>query len=584
MFDKNLCVILTILACLVFKNGESSSPQTTLAQTLEEEYQQGSISEAQYVAYQLMGIQNSPALPERYRSLPRPVTQLGTGLVAEALTLFDAADPADRELLQSVLDRPTNLPYSALSPDSLFRIHYALEGSNAAADAFIVQAGIAYDSAYHLLVDVMGYPPPPLDNVDGPQYDVYVYDIGDYGYTTPESPAPSAAFPYAYTSFIQMDNDFTSTYTKGIDGMRVTAAHEFFHTVQVGMRNFTTTELDSRWFYEACATWMEDVACEEVNDYLQYLSNYFANLHRSLRTFNGIHEYGASIFFHMLEKKYGADIVLQMWKKFSVNELYASLDAALRAKGSSLAMELADHMVWNYFTGDRADPVQYYPEGADYPQVKPHLVQELQKTIGFSDDTQLLSARYVQIEPQDFGDLTITPEFFTPANWLYAVVCQPLGLAPEVVQNSGNATALILGVSASQTILLISTNVSVPRNDMANTTEQYQYSLTLGKSEGLKSGITRIFPNPFLPDIHTSGLRIDVRLLKRIRELTLYIMNESGAIVWNSHIQFNSEKNGDLSFFWDGKTNDGELVTACIYYIYVNAGQEIAPAKVAVIR
>lgn len=584
MLNEKLCAILILLGCLSFKNGQGSSPQATLAQTLDEEYQQGSISEAQYVSYQLMGIQNSTQLPEPFRSLPRPLTRLGTGLAGKARSLVDSAAPADRKLLQTVLDRPTTLPYAALSPDSLFRIHYALEGTNASADAFILQTGIAYDQAYHLMVDVLGYPPPPPDNVDGPYYDVYVYNIGDYGYSTPESPAPSTVFPDAYTSYIQMDNDFVSTYTRGIDGMRVTAAHEFFHMVQIGMRNFTTSELDSRWFYETCATWMEDVACEEVNDYTQYLPSYFANLHRSLRAYNGLHEYGASVFFHMLEKKYGADIILQMWEKFANNELYTSIDSVLRANGSSFALELADHMVWNYFTGERADPSAYYPEGADYPEVEPHLVQELQKTIGFSDETQLLSARYVQIKPQDFGNLSILPEFSTPTNWLYAAISQPLGLTPEVIQSSGNTTAMLSGVSAAHTVTLITVNVSVPRNDMANTTERYQYSLTLGESEGLASGIKRVFPNPFRPDIFTSGMRIDVRLIKRTRDLSLYIMNESGMVVYRSDVEFDAEKNGDLSFFWDGKTNEGESVTAGIYYIYVNAGQEISPAKVAVLR
>jgi hypothetical protein len=586
MLKKNPTIFLILLTCLAFKNGQTSSTQTTLAQTLDEQFRHGSISAAQHVAYQLMGIQNSASLPEAYRSLPRPVTRLGSGLVAEALSLMDVSSPADRRLLQVVLDRPTNLPFSALSPDSLFRIHYALEGTNASADAFIVQTGIAYDQAYHLIVDVMGYPPPPPDHVWGPEYDVYVYNIGDYGYSTPESPAPSSDFPYAYTGFIQMDNDFISTYTKGVDGMRVTAAHEFFHIVQFGMRNYPTTELDSRWFYEACATWMEDVACEEVNDYLQYLPHYFANLHRSLRTFNGIHEYGASVFFHMLEKKYGEQIVLQMWKKFAADEMYHALDFVLRENGNSLAMALADHMIWNYFTSERADPAQYYPEGADYPEVEPHLNQELQKTLGFSDETQLLSARYVQIDLQNFGDLSIVPQLTAPANWLYAVISQPLGLVPQVVQCAGNTTMLLPGLSAAHAVTLIMVNVSMPRNDIAATAESYQCSLTLGESEGLVSGIKRVFPNPFLPDNSSSpeGLRIDVRLIKKVKELTLFLLNEGGSVIWNSHIQFDTEKNGDLSFFWDGNADNGDPAAPGIYYIYVNAGQKIAPAKVAILR
>ncbi len=225
--------------------------------------------------------------------------------------------------------------------------------------------------------------------------------------------------------------------------------------VQLGMRNFTTSELDSRWFFEACASWIEDVAYDDVNDYLQYLPSYFARLDRSLRTFDGIHEYGAGLFFHMLEKKYGYQLIRRLWETFARNELYESFENVLSAQGSSLALELTDHMLWNYFTGRRADP-HGYPEAADYPELVPPLTQSVEKTISFREETELLSARYVRIEPQDFGDLTVSYSYDNPKNWNAAAVFQPSGGPYEVI--TCNDGVLISDVNASTEIVLIAVN------------------------------------------------------------------------------------------------------------------------------
>lgn len=572
---------ILLICCAV---GIAETQHVSLHHKLQEDMGSGAITRAEYLAYQLLAIQNSPELPQRYEPLNIEYERHATGLVAEAVSLLPTLPDNQQQLLKQALSRPSNLPLSIVSPSGRFRLHYTDSGYDAADEAFLLESAKAYDDAYELIVEELGYPVPPVDPVAGPEWDVYVSNLGNYGYSTPENAAPTERYPHGVTSFIQMDNDFNSTYTKGLDGMRVTAAHEFFHTVQLGMRNFPSTKLDSRWLYEATATWMEDVAYESVNDYLQYLPHYFSTLHRPFYTFNGLHEYGLSIFFHMLEEKYGADIVRRLWEEFAIQEQFEALENVLRSQGSSFAMELTDHMVWNYFTGMRADTTQFYPEGRAYPLVEPHANIYIEKTAGVADEAALLGAKYINVQPDGFGTLTLTPDFPKPQEWMYAVVNQPLGREAQVYTTSGSRNLVLPQVSPTNTIYLMPVCITVPTSDATNVTEELEFLLTLGDVSNFEPKIQAVFPNPFRPPEHPQGLRIDVRLTEKTQEMTLIVLKENGQEVFREFMPFESEQYGDLSVYWDGRSSAGDLVSSGVYLIYIQAGQEIKPAKVALIR
>ncbi len=200
-----------LLFCLVLY-GAATAAESRL-QAVEEAEGAGALTRSESVAYRLLSLRNSPLLPASFRGLPQPVSRLGTGLAVEARLLLETAHGSERLLLQQALDRPTHLPYYLISPSGRFRIHYHREGEEAATEEFVVAAAEACDHAYSLIVEEMGYPPPPDDPVDGPEYDVYLYNIIDYGFTTPETTVPRPGYPLGCTSFIQMDNDFVSTYS-----------------------------------------------------------------------------------------------------------------------------------------------------------------------------------------------------------------------------------------------------------------------------------------------------------------------------------------------------------------------------------
>ena len=79
----------------------------------------------------------------------------------------------------------------AISPSGHFYIHYDITG-NAAPDLtdsnsndipdYVDEVSMIADSAYHVLVDVLGYNEEPFDGEGG--YDIYIMSFGDgvYGY------------------------------------------------------------------------------------------------------------------------------------------------------------------------------------------------------------------------------------------------------------------------------------------------------------------------------------------------------------------------------------------------------------------
>ena len=60
--------------------------------------------------------------------------------------------------------------------------------------------------------------------------------------------------------------------TKGINAARVTVAHEFHHAIQLGNYSYRDSDL---FFYELTSTSMEEFVFNSVNDYYNYLTDYF---------------------------------------------------------------------------------------------------------------------------------------------------------------------------------------------------------------------------------------------------------------------------------------------------------------------
>jgi hypothetical protein len=157
------------------------------------------------------------------------------------------------------------------SPSGRFEIHFALTGFHAVDPKddnrngipdYIDETARTFDRLWELQVDQLGYRPPISDGDE--YYDIYIQRLGGqsvYGWAYQDA----GTLEITTSSYIVIDKNFTDNIyaTRGLNGLHVTAAHEFFHAVQFA------------YYANANATWMEDIAYGQINDYYQYLPQFF---------------------------------------------------------------------------------------------------------------------------------------------------------------------------------------------------------------------------------------------------------------------------------------------------------------------
>ncbi len=293
----------------------------------------------------------------------------GFGSAAEVFIHFNEFTESQQRTLKVLNERPLT-DASIVSPSGFFRIHYYSTGN------FVPQYDLnefakALDSSYNFEVNHLGYPPPPDDTQQGvlpdsaggdSRYDVYVVPMGNfYGETffeTQIGPEPR------FTSFIKVDYKFGSGfYTHGIDAARVTAAHEFHHSIQVGNYIYRDADL---FFYELTSTSMEEFVFNSVNDYYGYMNDYFRNTERAFGENSG---YNIAIWNIYMKDRFGFSIIKTQWEKMPEMRAINAINSSLFDKGTSFGNELNKFGIWTFFTGYRAVPGQYFGEAANYPVI-----------------------------------------------------------------------------------------------------------------------------------------------------------------------------------------------------------------------
>jgi hypothetical protein len=271
--------------------------------------------------------------------------------------------------------RPTRTA-SSTSASGRFQIHYNTTGTHAvgAVDAnangipdYVDETAKAFEETWSRQITELGYGEPPSDG-DG-VYDIVISSLGTqsvYGFTWPIG--SDTIIP----SYIEVDNNFTDAnvyFTQGLDGLKVTAAHEFFHAIQFGYY----ADFGAAWWQEMSATWMEDVVYPDINDFYAYLPSRLNDPEASLDYFAGgsAHPFGGAIFAHYIEQVYGISAVRTAWETLKAlsPKTYRLSDIDQGMPGGSFANVFPRYAVWNYLTDTRARP-SYYSEAADFQSVK----------------------------------------------------------------------------------------------------------------------------------------------------------------------------------------------------------------------
>jgi hypothetical protein len=555
-------------------------------QNLYQDYKSGKIEYHQYLINSMHSLYQRDQADQTHQIEDFQYEKCGTPIILQAFSHLDELPPLEKATIQSYFVRP-KLPRTYISASGLFKIHYADSGNSAVdpTDAnsnnlpdYIEEAAKALDYSYKLIVDTLGYKKPPTDDgIDGTEYDLYFINLGTYGQTTPENLI--SRNPASYSSYMEINNRFGSGFvTKGVDAVRVTCAHEFFHMVQLG---YIYRENDL-FFFEMSSTWMEDVAYDHINDYLAYLRSFFRDPAVAFNTFNGSHEYGACIWNHLLEKKFGRDIIKSIWDFMLRYEALPAMDYALINKGSSLKQEMESFSIWNFFTGRRSDPVAYYPEGAFYPELDFRRTQSFQNDISLVDSIPSRATAYYY-----FQDAENNRNFALVLANVSSTTDQNTKKTPyqlDVFSNPINSKQL--PIDKNLYVQLTSADLEVWRGNAIILYTGSRKIEAFGSNKSTTLPEVRLFPNPFIAG-QDPELKIEFKLEKR-EWVELSILSMHGQMIRKiripgiipGYLESGYHPEGE----WDGKNDAGDYVGSGVYLACIKSDSFVKYQKFSLIR
>lgn len=462
---------------------------------------------------------------------------------------------------------------SVLSASGHFMLHYDREGRHAVPPQdiegngipdYVDSAAVYLDKAWQVEIAELGFrPPPDQDGNALSVYPIYFTNFGYYGLTTFSEIDIPALPGLNYTSYIELHNNYESTifFSKGLEGLKVTAAHEFNHAIQLGYNLWLE---DSDYFsdlylMEMTSTWLEDYVFDEVNDYIFYLDyggetrSFFKNLFSiSFTSVSNYDAYANSLFFHLVEKRYGSSFVVQLWEKIMEEVGFAALQSTLAEYGSSFAEIQNIYAGWLYFTGTRTVAGAYFPEAALYPETEINQGRE---------------ALDLGLEKLAMRQIKIYPEYD-----------QLLGIRITSSNNQGKFSHIInntelLSVVSFNTEQTIAANKNKPlivvlSNPTAEKVMDLDYTM---QPKSVSPG-----PNPII--VTTTEERIYFKNVPAHSKVSIFNLN--GALIEELNLRDDSADHAT----WDMRDQFGKRVASGIYLYHLRSGSFETLGKFAVIR
>ncbi len=227
-----------------------------------------------------------------------------------------------------------------------FRIHYTLEGDDAATEAYIERVAETIEAVYQVQINELGWPLPPSDGNRGgdDRMDVYITNLlsefegTELGFASQEyppgdNPNTIAVETNAVPGYLVLDNDYDlgNSDADARRILRATAAHELHHVLQFG---FDQSEPHG-WYYEATSTYMETITLPPDQDATGYMQSIFDypeicfGAQGDADPTGGQLMYGWWSFMDMLENLIGPDFLLDLWAEIAIAERWTPLETIL---------------------------------------------------------------------------------------------------------------------------------------------------------------------------------------------------------------------------------------------------------------
>ncbi len=481
--------------------------------------------------------------------------------------------------LQILQDRPSTQKSIVVGN---FCVHYDTSGFYAAAlldsvyqkipgsaDQFADSVAAIANYCEDVESRILGYAPSPGDSLEGggPQYDIYVTGLGDYGFTVPESAILAKPDGGRWTSFITIDNSFQFVKplgNRGLPALRVTLAHELHHSIQIGNYGYWTSDI---FFYEMTSVWMEDVVFTQVNDYYQYVNSNQGEFNSPQVPFfsNEFIMYSRAVWCHYIAKRFGRDAMLRTWEEIKTVPPLQAIDQALSKLpyASSFKSAFAEWNVWNYFTGARSDSIHYYPEGDAYRAIQPAVIDYVPPFQTETGILHTLGSTYVVLK----SGVEESPLVLSNVN---------LFLGESRTDSAFSYTFSVANSQTSDSHILSNSGLFVTL-DVPDPNSWYLTMLNSGPTSSSP------FPDPFKPD---GRLRLNIPV-SGVSTLTgtLSIFTSAMELVYSSTVtsEFSALTRGQV-FQWNGITNKKNIVSSGVYFYYLEFLGQAVKGKFAVLR
>ena len=328
-------------------------------------------------------------------------TRMITPLLIEAKRAYASLKSEDKAFIDALLKRPTDTthvvdgvkmylpaPVLTFEPDATtypniggkFKFWYVTHATEDAGGhthtttlAKVKEMAAAFDNVYKEEIGTMGYSVPPSDTGSPSEggdkkFDIYLLNTGSmsiYGYVSPDAVAAGGDGNEWYSHMV-MDNDFKEFVTPTMDAlsaMKVTAAHEYHHAIQMGINTHADT-----WYMEATSTWMEEKVYDDVNDNRQYIDSVMLHPEVSLDNPTS-HWYGTWIFNEYLSTRWDNNIVKDVWDKLDNvgnDNALEGLNDVLTSKPGTVSFST----IYTNFWAKNYQKDKFYDEGTHWPSAK----------------------------------------------------------------------------------------------------------------------------------------------------------------------------------------------------------------------
>lgn len=509
----------------------------------------------------------------------------GLGLVNSIKINLNRFTPERQAEINKLLLRP-DLQTSIVSNSDKFRIHFDTTGNNVPSYNSsltpyqnALEVGKAIDSAYNFEVNYLGYPPPPSDNGQGGDnlLDIYIVRIGPgyYGSTYWEDVINEAN--QTYTSYIEIDPAFGSGfYSHGLNGVRVTAAHELHHAIQIG--NYTNRYDDDGFFYELTSTSMEEFVFDDVNDYYEYIKYYFRNPARSfIRMLYTTDGYDLAVWNLFLKKKFGYDIIRRQWELMPTMRALYAISQSLFEHNSSFTNVFNEFGIWMYFTGYRAILGEYFDEASEYPLIDP--MSETQFSGSYS---------MVNISGKAASNIFLKYVIASKSDTLYTIISNgDVNSAINRPNDYFDIQYTLFSDSKSGKRFLTKDYSSTFTNDNPSfwSASEILNDLVVREDSVVNTyqdiASSFIFPNPFKYG-KNNGIYISLNA-KSGEMVDLIIYSVSMELMYKSKLEVTLiSKNNSIGISWNGLDSYGNKLASGVYIYIIKKNDDIIKGKFVV--